>query len=295
MNIAGICYFNFAGANDFVSLTRGGKEVASGKGLAGLMRPSTAIAVVPLGVKTVAFQVTERSKDAQQISVVGELVVNYVPEMREHFDFSVYRENGQFRNDPTAQIEDQIKIAVRGPIRAAMAEMSLDEIASGGAVKIESLLCAEVAQVDSLLMKRLIENKIAVQSAAIKSALPADRDVAGAFGAKQREALLAEQDAAVADRRKQAAESDRDIRAYEEETELELATERAKRVTKEGENLVLTAKAEADAIAKRLQPFADMKPGDVLAHALMKAADTGISRLSVDPSLLAAVRGASEE
>ncbi len=290
MKLAGFTYFNFAGPNDFVALVRGGVEVATGKGLAGLLRPSTSVAVVPLGVKIVNFQVTERSKDKQQITVAGELAVNYVSEMREKFDFSVFRENGQYRNDPTSEIEDQVRIAVRGPLREALAEMDLDQLSGDGASTLEKVLVAQVANTDSVFMQHLQANFIAVQSAAVKSALPADGKVAAAFGASEREVLLAAQDKAVADRRKAAAESDRSIREYEEETALELVKKQADRVEQEGANRIKKAEAEAKSEAVRLAVFKGMDSSAILAQAIMKAAENGIEHISLDPALLAAVR-----
>jgi regulator of protease activity HflC (stomatin/prohibitin superfamily) len=292
MKLAGFTYFNFAGPNDFVALVRGGVEVAVGKGLAGWLRPSTSVAVVPLGVKVVNFQVTERSQDGQQITVAGELAVSYVPAMREKFDFSVFRENGQYRKDPTAEIEDQVRIAVRNPLRVALATMTLEQLAAGGVAELEEVLSAEVSDKTSELMRRLQANEIAVQSASVQSALPSDNKVAAAFGAEQREALLAKQDKAVADRRQKAAENDRSIREYEEATTLELVKKQALRVDQEGKNVVERAKAEALAEAAKLAVFAGMEPGAVLAQAVLKAAGSGIDRLSLDPSLLAAIRSA---
>ena len=247
MKLVGFTYFNFAGPNDFVALVRGGSEVATGKGLAGFLRPSTSVAVVPLGVKVVNFQVTERSQDGQQVTVVGELAVSYVPEMREKFDFSVFRENGQYRNDPTAEIEDQVRIAVRNPLRVTLATMTLDQLATNGVAQLEEVLSTEVADKSSQLMRRLQANEIAVQSASVQSALPSDNKVAAAFGAEQREDLLAKQDKAVADRRQKAAESDRSIREFEEATALKLVKKQAQRVDEEGKNVVKRAEAEATA------------------------------------------------
>lgn len=293
MNIFGLRYFNFAGSNDHVTFSRKGIEIANGKGLAGLLRPSTTVSVVPLGVKTVTFQVVERSKDKQSIVVVGELVVENIPEMRETFDFSVYPQNGQFRNDPTSQIEDQVRIAVRRPIRSIISTLTVDEIVKEGAKKLEEMLFAAIDDAGSELMKKLKANHIAVQSGSIKSAAPADRELSGAIGADEREAVLRAQDDAVANRRMGAAEKDREIRTYEEETALTLETDRSKRIAKEGENRVAMATSEAQAIEKRLEPFANMEPGAVLAHAVMQAAEQGINRISLDPALLAAVRGAA--
>jgi len=292
MKLVGFTYFNFAGPNDFVALVRGGSEVATGKGLAGFLRPSTSVAVVPLGVKVVNFQVTERSQDGQQVTVVGELAVSYVPEMREKFDFSVFRENGQYRNDPTAEIEDQVRIAVRNPLRVTLATMTLDQLATNGVAQLEEVLSTEVADKSSQLMRRLQANEIAVQSASVQSALPSDNKVAAAFGAEQREDLLAKQDKAVADRRQKAAESDRSIREFEEATALKLVKKQAQRVDEEGKNVVKRAEAEATAEAARLAVFEGMEPGAVLAQAVWKAAGSGIDRLSIDPALLAAIRSA---
>ena len=292
MKLVGFTYFNFAGPNDFVALVRGGSEVATGKGLAGFLRPSTSVAVVPLGVKVVNFQVTERSQDGQQVTVVGELAVSYVPEMREKFDFSVFRENGQYRNDPTAEIEDQVRIAVRNPLRVTLATMTLDQLATNGVAQLEEVLSTEVADKSSQLMRRLQANEIAVQSASVQSALPSDNKVAAAFGAEQREDLLAKQDKAVADRRQKAAESDRSIREFEEATALKLVKKQAQRVDEEGKNVVKRAEADATAEAARLAVFEGMEPGAVLAQAVWKAAGSGIDRLSIDPALLAAIRSA---
>ncbi len=290
MLILGYKYFNFAGQNDFVVFSRNGVEKKAGKGLAGLIGPGTSVSIVPLGVQTVSFQVTEYSQDKQQVLVQGELVVDYVPEMRENFDFSVFPVNGNYRNDPTAQIEDQVRIAVRGPIRTLLAEAEVASLTATGAVQIEETLAEAVADASSDLMQRLAKNNIAVQSASVKVVMPAERGLAGAIGASEREALLAQQDDAVADRRMNAAESDRDIRTFEEQTALSLVEEQAKRVAKEGENLIAQAGSEAEANEKRLAIYKDMPSGDVLALAILKAAEEGVGNLSIDPSLLAAVR-----
>lgn len=293
-SVFGIRYFNNAGPNDYVVFTRGGKEIAQGNGLAGFLLPSTSIVVVPLGVKTVNFLVTERSKDGQMIAVSGEMVVVNTAEMRKHFDFSVFPQNGNFRKDPTAQIEDQVRIAVRNPIREKLAVMDVSEVGAGAAV-IDQMLVAEVLDADSNLMKHLAKYAISVQSVSVKSAVPEDDELAEAIGAEKREEYLEAQDDAVANRRLNAAEKDREIREYEEATALELVKKKAKRVEKEGKNKIAEAEAEAKATEKKLNPFAQMDPGAVLAHALMLAAEKGLRSVSIDPGLLAAIKGAVKE
>jgi len=294
MKLFGLQYFNFAGANDFVTFTRGGVEVDSGNGLAGLLRPSTTVSVVQLGVRAVSFRVAERSKDGQIISVSGELVVEYAKEMRDKFDFSVYRDNGKYRNDPTSQIEDQVRIAVRQPLRSKLAEMDLDALAKDGVKILNDTLAAAVAKADSDLMKLLGQNKISVQQASVKQALPEDSEVAEAFGAKEREELLASQDKAIADRRKAAAESDRDIRTYEEETAKELVEKQAERIEAEGQNAIKRAEAAAQAEEKRLAVYAGKSAEELLSLSLLAAAENGIDSLSIDPALLSAVRSAAK-
>lgn len=289
-----IRYFAYAGPNDFVAFTRSGEEWKSGMGLAGLMWPGTSVVVVPLGVKTVNFAVSERSKDNQLVEVSGEMVVVNTATMRQYFDFSVYPENGQYRKDPTSQIEDQVRIAVRAPLRAMLAGMEVKEI-SAQLGRIGTALEAEVGNPESELMQRLSRYAIKVESVSVKSAEPADEDLAEALSAKEREALLTAADDAVALRRLAASMKDREVRTYEEETALALATEQAKRVEQEGANAIARAEAEATAAQRLLEPYAGKDPGTMLALAIMEAAKKGLRSVSIDPGLLAAVRGAARE
>gem|GEM_PF-2664841 len=285
-------FFRYAGPNDFVAFTRAGRERKSGMGLAGLLALGTSVVVVPLGVKTVNFAVTERSMDGQLVDISGELVVVNTAEMREFFDFSVYPHNGQYRNDPTVQIEDQVRIAVRAPIRATVARLSVEDIGRKMS-DVADALRAEVANDESELMQHLNRYAIRVESVSVKSALPYDEDLAEALGAEERESLLAAADDAVADRRLQAAHKDREVRTYEEETALTLVQEQAQRVEQEGKNKIAQADAESQATTKLLEPYGDKEPGAMLALAILEASKRGVRSMSIDPGLLAAVRGAA--
>ncbi len=294
MKLIPFSYFTYAGPNDFVVFSRAGREKSSGRGLAGFLLLGTSVVVVPLGVKIVNWSVVERSQDGQRIRVSGEMVVVNTEAMLEYFDFSVYPDNGIYRNDPTAQVEDQVRIAVRAPIRAQLAGMTVADISSNLA-NISSALDRELAAEDSELMKHLKQHAIKVQSISVQFAEPEDEDLSEALGATEREALLAAMDDAVADRRLRAAEKDREVRKYEEETTLELVKDEAERIQQEGENVLARAKADADAMVEQLKPFADMDASALLAHALMKAADRGLRSVSIDPGLMAAIKGAAKE
>jgi regulator of protease activity HflC (stomatin/prohibitin superfamily) len=294
MKLIPFTFFKSAGPNDFVAFTRAGRERKTGRGLAGFLLPGTSVVVVPLGVKTVNFAVSERTKDNQLVEVTGELVVVNTADMRKYFDFSVEPENGMYRNDPTVAIEDQVRIAVRTPIRAMLASMTVEAV--GAEVgKISETLNAAVADENSDLMQRLKRYAIKVESVSVKSAEPADEDLSEALGAREREEMLTAMDDAIADRRRRAAEKDRDIRKYEEETALKLAEDQAERVAQEGRNKVATAEAEAAAAAKLLEPYGEVDPGKMLALSLMEAAKRGLRSVSIDPGLLAAIKGAARE
>jgi regulator of protease activity HflC (stomatin/prohibitin superfamily) len=281
-------YFDHAGPNDFVAFTRGGKERRSGNGLAGWLMPGTSAVIVPLGVKTVSFNVREQTADKQMVRVSGDLVVVNTPSMREHFDFSVFPRSGEYRNDPSAQVEDQVRIAVIGPIRALLATMSIADV-SARLADIEQMLANQVSDTASPLMQRLSRYAITVHSISVKSAVPEDRELQDAQGAKEKQDRLSEADAALAARRKRAAEDERAIRLYNEETSRSLVQEQAKRIKAEGENKLTAARTDAEAATILMDPYRGKSGAEILALSLMKAAEKGLDRVSIDPSLLAAM------
>jgi len=95
----------------------------------------------------------------------------------------------------------------------------------------------------------------------------------------------------VADRRKEAAVSERTLREYEAETTLNMEKKRAELVEVKNSNLVAEATAEAEATEKRMASLKNVDSQTLLALAIQKMAESGhIGQVNLTSELLAALQ-----
>ena len=96
-------------------------------------------------------------------------------------------------------------------------------------------------------------------------------------------------DRAVAQRRMDAAESERTLRTFEAETDRTLEEKRAALIEIRNENVINEAEADSKAAAKRLEPYRDMDGQILLALSFKEMAEQGVGELNITPDFLAAL------
>ncbi|MDP3771246.1 MAG: hypothetical protein Q8R16_03025, partial [bacterium] len=115
-----------------------------------------------------------------------------------------------------------------------------------------------------------------------------------ALEAKAREEMLADADRALAERRMDAAKSDRGLKEYEAETAEGLERRRAALVEARNANVVAEAQADATAIAKRLEPYEKVDARLVFALGIRELGMSGrVGQVNFTPEFLAAIQNAT--
>ncbi len=277
--------FNAAGPRDFVAKYANGKQVSSGFGKSFVMFPRTTIAMVPTDMRRVPFYYTERTSDQQSLIIQGELEVTLDAEkVLMLYDFSV-DVDGIYRNDGLQAVDNAVRAILRTSVRSWVNSQNLEDALNAAADLQEAL--------DSFVRDKaqnFSDIGIAVRSVIVQEVDAENRDLKQAMEATAREQLFAQSDAAIAQRRQKAAESDRQIKKYEAETAKELEKDRADLLEVRNDNLIAEAEADAEAQRKRLEAYENVGNAPIMM-ALQTLANSGIEQLSVTPDLVAAFRG----
>lgn len=280
--------FTRAGATARVFQVKKGKAVDLGPAWSGLVAPWTTLAVVPTTPIIVNYSVEARTADAQPITVNGTVTVTLDPDVaRLAFDMAVDHQTGSYREPWQRQLQSMVAERVLGPIRTSAKQLGV-VAALAAQPEIEAAI-TDATKNDATLTK----SGIAVTGVSVFS-VEADGKVLEAAGAKELQAMLAAADKAMHDRREKAASNDRAIKKLESETAELLEKERAKLVAARAENELAQAKADAEALKTRLEPFGEVEPEKALAAALIEMAKRGVSSINIGPELLAALRGGAK-
>lgn len=263
--------FRSAGATGHVFTLSRGRSRDRGVGWSGWIGPATTVAVVPTVTQVINFSAEAYTSDNQSVLVSGAVQIRFAPAIaKEAFDFAVDPRNGGYQSEWETLLQESIAKTVLNPIRLNAAKCRITEAVTAQ-VSFETAVDEAIAGATNSLAVRGVK----VEGCSVSLVRPTDLKVGGAIGATEREALLSQADNALHNRQLKAAQNNREVRTYDAETALALENERAKLVASQNENLIATAEAEAKATDVRLKPLANIPPPQLLAEALMRAAENG--------------------
>ncbi len=281
MNI--LTLFRKAGATGNVFLLKRGKQKDMGLAYSGFISPMTTVAVVPTTPQIVSFAVEAKTSDKQDVTVVGSITATLVPRTAvSRFDFTVDPKNGAYLSPWQQTLQAKV---IEKALRAILNKVK--DLAVEDATRAQKIVEDEVTQ--ALGKDNLAQDGIVIDSCSIPK-IEADDEVAEALGAKERQAMLADADKALHERRLNASQNDRTIKQFEADTRLGLEQKNGALIEEQGRNKEKEASADAKATEIRLAPLKDVEPGKLLGAALMEMAKGGrIGNLSIVPEMLTAL------
>ena len=283
-----IGFFHPQSATDLIIRFVSGQERARGKGLSFVYGPRTIIVRVPTTDQIIPFRFVELTADRQEAVVQGEVSVSYEAEdVLKKRDFTIDPTTGAYLDTASQDgLQTEIRNSLQTFVRTEIKTKKLNE-ASESKQEIEAAVQAALkGQTETF--KNL---GVKVSKFYVTSILPANPELKKALEAKKREELLGEADKAIADRRQKQADSDRSLRTFEAETNLNLEKQRAELVSAENTNLLAQAEAEKQATILRLSPYETVSPAILLGLALREMAQNGsVGQLNISPELLSALQ-----
>lgn len=282
--------FYRGGPTDHVVKYVAGERRAEGRGKMFLVGPRTTIVRVPTTDLTIPFTFTELTADGQEVVVQGELLAGLIlEEILKRRDFSIDVASDDYTSDDPTKIEDDARHALQAYVRREVLGKSL-QAALASTASIQDAVRDAIGK-DA---KAFTVIGVEVRNLFVTSVSPANLDLKRALEAKAREEMLADADRALAERRMDAAKSDRGLKEYEAETAEGLERRRAALVAARNANVIAEAEADATAIAKRLEPYASTDPRLVFALGIRELGASGrIGQVNFTPELLAAFQGAN--
>lgn len=275
--------FRSAGATGHVFFLKDGTRIDKGLAVSGFIGPTTTVAVVPTTPQILNFAINAQTKDKQRVTVSGNITVLLVPiDAVQKFDFTVDVGSGSYKSDWLKILNALIVERAVRAVHAKLRDLNVED-ATRSQKEVEDAIMAELGADD------LATNGISVTSCSIPK-IEADNDVAAAIGARERQAMLAEADRAMHDRRLMAAANDRAVLAFEAVTQLKLEEDRAKLIDEQNKNKEKEAEGDAKATGLRLTPLKEVGPGTLLGAALMRMAESGVDSVVFGPELLGALQ-----
>lgn len=278
-------YFFRGSPTDHVLVYRSGRVVGSTLGGSFLVFPWNTVVRIPQAELTFAFNFRELSRDSQEMAVNGEVRLRLnVDAMATRRDFSVDPVTGAYLTEDIRKVEAEVRNALGGFVRREIAKDPMDALPKKTDAVHEAVWTAVGTSKKDVFEALGVE----VVGIVITSIAPSNAQLRAALEAETREILLGKADAAVHDRRMKAAAAERRLKETELETQKALEESRAQLVAAANANLLATAQAEADATAKRLEPYRGADPTVLFALALTEGAKGGIQSLTITPELLSA-------
>lgn len=299
---------------DYYLLFRGGRVVREGAGIYFFyFAPTSTVARIPISSQTIPFVFTETSLDFQEITIQGELTYRIAApkQIASVLDFTL-DSRGYHRSEDPTKIGDRLIAQTQVLTRAHTQNLQLRDILIAGE-KIVAQVSSHLAASDTLSKLGLELVNLTLVS------IKATPEMAKAFQAEAREALLKKADEAVYARRNAAVEMERTIK--ENELNTELAVEQKKRQIRQSQmdaeiaveqqratlvesrvaNEKLEAQAKAEAMTALIEPLKSldwrtllaMQQGhdssSIISMAFQElAANAGkIGELNITPDLLA--------
>jgi len=277
----------FRGApTDHVLLFRNGRKVGSQLGGSFWVFPWHTLVRIPQAELTYAFNFRELSGDLQDMSVNGEVRVRLNAEaMASRRDFSVDAATGAYVTEDIRKVESEVRNALGGFVRREIAKGTL----RGLLTSTDAVRDAAWKAVGEAKESTFAALGVDVIGIVVTAIAPANAQLRAALEAETRETMLAKADKAMHGRRMLSAEADRQFREKDFQTQKLLEQSRSELIATTNANLLAQATAEAEATAKKLEPYKNADPKVLFALALTEAAKTGIDSLTITPELLSAL------
>src|SRR5512135_1796656 len=279
-----IAYFK-GDPTEYVLLYSGGKLRRSGVGLSFYyIVPTTSIASIPIGTIDSQFILNETSGNFQAVTVQGQLTyrINDPRAIASILNYTIQPKSRAYKsNDPeklAPRIVNEVQAQVRSELLKMTLEAALKQSAGSAANVLAKIKAAEV-------LKSIGVEVLALYIIAIKPT----PEMAKALEAEYREGLLVKADQAIYNRRAIAVEQERRIKENELSTAVALEEKRRELVDLQGQNSLQQADYEAQATAKRFEPYNNLDPRMLTALSLKEMAENAgkIGNLTITPGILA--------
>lgn len=279
-----IAYFK-GDPTEYVMLYSGGKLRRSGVALTFYyLVPNTSIVSIPTGTIDSQFILNETSGNFQAVTVQGQLTyrISDPQAIAAILNYTIDpRTRGYKSNDPD-KVAQRIVNEVQAQVRSELQHLSLEE-ALRQSDGIASNVLAKVKNTE--VLASIGVDVLALYITAIKPT----PEMAKALEAEYREGLLVKADQAIYNRRAIAVEQERRIKENELSTAVTLEEKRRELVDLQGRNNLQQADYEAQATARRYEPFKDLDPRILTALSLKEMAENAskIGNLNITPDILA--------
>jgi regulator of protease activity HflC (stomatin/prohibitin superfamily) len=284
--------------NAYVIRYKNGKLRKHGEGLTFWYWPhNTSIAVVQIVSQDAPFIFNETTKDYQEISIQGTLSYRLADplEASKLLDFTVDPRSRRYKSKDLDKLIQRIVNTVQANIRSGINSLPLE----AALIKVKELSSAVLAQVQK--DPGLKATGIIVESLHI-NAVKATPEMQKALEADYRESVQQRADLAIYARRNAAVEEESKISNRELDTEVELEERRRGLVSKQADNRIKQAQAEAKAAEMKAEAetkadeirfglYQNLTPQALVGLALKEwAANAGtIDNLTITPDLVSKV------
>jgi|GEM_PF-2656865 len=276
--------FRKAGASGHVFLLKNGEIKDKGLAYSGWIGLKTTVAVVPVTPQIIPFSIEAMTNDKQNVVVRGSLAVTFVPGTAvAKFNFTVDPQSGSYTDNcmpiVNARVIERVLRAVLGKTKG----LGIEE-----AVRSQQEI--EDAIIETIDKEAFLADGISVDSCSVQKVTPKDDDVENALGSRERQAMLAEADAALHGRRMKAAENERKVKQYEADTRLALEQKQGELLEEQAKNKKKEADTDAEAMRIRMEPLKEVEAGKLLGAAVLEMAKTGrIGNVALTTDLLSAI------
>ncbi len=279
-----IAYFK-GDPTEYVMVYSGGQLRRSGVALSFYyIVPNTSLVSIPTGTIDVPFILNETSGNFQAVTVQGQLTyrINDPKAIASILNYTIQPKTRAYKSSDPEKVAQRIVNEVQAQARFELQKLSLEEALKQSA-EIASNVLAKIKNAE--VLKSIGVDVLALYITAIK----ATPEMAKALEAEYREGLLVKADQAIYNRRAVAVEQERRIKENELSTAVTLEEKRRELVDLQGQNNLQQADYDAQATAKRFEPFKDLDPRMLTALSLKEMAENAskIGNLNITPDILA--------
>lgn len=275
--------------NAHIVAYRGGKAIREGAGIAFFYMPMyTTVARVPTVGREAPFVIRETTNDYQEVAIQGTLTYRITDPVRAatRLDFTVDPVTGAYRTEDPAKLVERIVNATQARTRGVVRTWTLEETLDRAQALAEAVA-------DKLRSEQALTDLGVVVDGLYINGIKAHPEVQKALEAKYRETVNRRADQAIFERRSAALEQERQLKQKEMDTSIEVENRRKDLVTKQVENNLKVAKAEAEAQEMKLAPLVKLPTQALMALALKDWAGnpTAIGQLNITPDMLTQLAG----
>ncbi len=225
-------------AHTYLIVTKGGATAREGRGLGLWFWPiGTAISEVPVNDQSVAVMFKCRTKDFQEVSIAAQVwyTVTAPGMIATRFDFSINTGTGVYNADPLTVIQGALTSAAQEAVWSHVAGHTLEGLLQSELNGLSGAVAEALAGLDF---------GIQVGRAVVTAVRP-ETSVAQALQAKTRERLQMDADAAGFERRAKATEQERAIQEAELANQLAIAKQREALIAQQDANSQAGAESDA--------------------------------------------------